>query len=185
MALPFAAPSLPFDIVRETLLLHPLPPFRTGNRPSASTTTSRYRLRWNRLTVWNDFGNRVSEYWNTVPQADRNALVAHQMVVQHLWQSIANNSRILCEEDIKACVELYPNSCHRYAANGDRGAPLPSDVHCVPDRCSQGAAQWGLVGVPDFIMHHLGRVAALIEVKNPWLVTPQSIDEVIDGTILL
>ena len=177
--------NIVFDVNRESLVGYSLPPFRAGDQPSASTTRSRYRLRWNQLAVWDDFGDRVSEYWNTVPQADRNALVANQGELQGRWQFIANNPRILSEDDIKQCMDSYPIACHLYAANGAQGAPLPSDIHCVADRCSLGASQWGLAGVPDFVMHHLARVTVVMEVKNPWLVTPQSIDEVLDSIVLV
>lgn len=180
-------PAVPivFDVNRQSLLGYHLPPFRVSDQPSALTTTSRYRLRWNHLDIWNDFGHRVSTYWNTVPQADRTASVAAQIQLQDRWQSIANNSRILSEDDIKACIDLYPISCHRFAANGALGAPMPSDIHSAPDRCTVGAAQWGLAGAPDFVMHHLDRVTALMEVKNPWLVPPQRIDEVLNSIIIL
>ena len=52
-------------------------------------------------------------------------------------------------------------------------------------RCPLGASQWRLAGVPDFVMHHLARVTVVMEVKNPWLVTPQSIDEVLDSIVLV
>ena len=179
-------PGVPivFNVTRENILGYFLPPFRAGDQPSTSTTTSRYRLRWNQLDIWTNFADRVSEYWDTVSQADREALVVNQVQLQHMWQSIANNPRILTEDDIKACVDLYPIACHRSAANGAMGAPLPSDYHSVADRCTLGAGQWGLSGAPDFVMHHLDRVTALMEVKNPWLVTPQKIDEVIESTVL-
>lgn len=62
--------------------------------------------------------------------------------------------------------------------------PLAADIHRVADRCSLCAAQWGLAGVPDFVMHYLGTVV-MMEVKNLWLVTPQGIDEVLNSTIIM
>jgi hypothetical protein len=179
--LPFLANE--FNLNRESVLGYSLPPFRAGDQPSTSTTTCRYRLRWNQLNLWNDFEHRVLAYWNTVSQADRTAFVAAQTDLQFRWRAIATNPRILSEDDIKASVDSYPIYFHRMAANGDVfGAPLPNDIHAAIDRCTLGAAQWGLVGVPDFVMHY-AEVRALMEVKNPWLVTPQQIDEVIDGIL--
>ena len=127
----------------------------------------------------------MSAYWNTVSQADRTALVVNQAQVQLMWQSVANDPRILCEDDVKVSVDSYPKLFHRVAANGALGATLPSDIHSTIDRSALGAAQWGLTGVPDFVMHHLNRVTVLMEVKNPWLVTPQRIDEVINSIVRL
>jgi hypothetical protein len=182
MAVNTIAP-IAFNVNRESLLVTSLPPFQAGDQPSGSTTTSRYRLRWCQLTIWEDFANRVTMYWNTVSQLDRMALVINQYQVQGGWQSIASNPRILSEDDVKACIDSYPLVCHRYAANGALGAPFPSDIHSAVDRCTLGAGQWNLAGVPDFAMHHLNRVTALMEVKNPWLVTPQKIDEVLDSLV--
>jgi hypothetical protein len=174
-----------FNVARADVLGLALPPFRAGDHPSISTTRTRYRLRWNQLHVWNDFGTTVSNYWNIqVSQMDQAALVSTQNEIQGRWQSIANNQRILSEDDIKSAIESYPLYHHRSSANGALGAPLPSDEHATADRCTQGAASWGLAGVADFVMHHLDRVTVVMEVKNPWLVTPQEIDEVLNGIIL-
>jgi hypothetical protein len=175
----------PFDVNREGLLSHSLPPFQAGDQPTTSTTTCRYRLRWNQLDLWNNFEDQVLTYWNTVALDDRAALVALLNDLGVRWYVIANDQRILSEDDIKVSIDLYPNHFHRIAANGQLGAPLPIDDHSTISRCTPGAAQWGLVGVPDFVMHGLNSVTALMEVKNPWLVTPQQIDEVIDSTVRL
>jgi hypothetical protein len=169
---------------RESLLLTPLPPFRQGPQPSTSVTRCRYRLRWNELLHWNNFGQNVSDYWNTqVSYADRAALVTTLQAIRERWRQIADYPRTLTEDDIKAHIDNYPVYFHQCAANGANGAPLPSDRHSVPYRCSQGAGAFGLSGVADFVMTDLDRVTVVIEVKNPWLVTPQQIDEVIDGNV--
>ena len=170
-----------FNVNRTTLLGHPLPPFRAGDQPSSSTTTTRYRLRWHQLHIWNDFADQVVAYWNSVPPHDRNAMVATQNELQGRWQRIANNPRILNESDVTFCVQLYPLDFHSYAANGEAGAPMPTDAHSAFYPCGLGASSWNLAGVPDFVMHYINRVTALIEVKNPWLVTPQRINEVLNG----
>ena len=171
-------------VMRESLLLTALPPFRHGPQPSTSVTRCRYRLRWNELHLWNNFGQSVSDYWNTqVSYADRAALVTTLQAIGERWNDIANYPRTLTEDDIKGKIDTYPAYFHRCAANGANGAPLPSDRHSVPYRCSQGAGAFGLSGVADFVMTDLDRVTVVIEVKNPWLVTPQQIDQVIDGNV--
>ena len=100
MAFNTIAPA--FNVNRESVLVTSLPPFQAGDQPSGSTTTSRYRLRWYQLTVWEDFANRVTTYWNTVSQPDRTALVASLGELQARWQRIASNPGILSEDDVKA-----------------------------------------------------------------------------------
>ena len=173
-----------FNLDRSNLLASPFPPFLAGPQAATSSTTSRYRLRWNRLNIWNDFPNQVIAHWNSVPPHDRNALVATQNELQGRWQSIAENPRILNEDDVKACIREYPLICHGHAANSHRGAPLPSDAHATFYPCGGGAGSWNLAGVPDFVLHYVNTVTALIEAKNPWLVTPQSINEVLNGFAL-
>jgi hypothetical protein len=61
-------------------------------------------------------------------------------------------------------------------------APLRSDLYASIVRIESGAASFGLVGVSDFAMyngtkHHICLVS---EAKNPWNITPQKIDEVLD-----
>jgi hypothetical protein len=172
-----------FNVSCENLLAYALPPFRAGDERVVSTTRSRYRLHWNQLVLWPNFDNAIVTYWNTVSQHDKTALVTTQQTLSDRWQSVANDTRIMGEDNIKACMDTYPLACHSAAANGANGAPMPGDLHSSMHRCGSGAAQWGLAGVPNFVMYHANRVTALVEVKNPWLVTPQKIDEVLNSNV--
>ena len=64
------------------------------------------------------------------------------------------------------------------------GLRLPSDAHATFYPCGGGAGSWDLAGVPDFVLRYVNRVTALIEAKNPWRVTPQPINEVLNGLAL-
>ena len=176
-----------FDITRETLLTYPLPPIRVGPDPTMTSTRSRYRLRWNELAIWPNFDFQVVNYWNTVSQNDKTALVAPSVSLYHTWSQIAG-LLATSEEHVKGAVSSYPINFHSLAANGGVGlavarSPMPSDLHSVIVECSVRASQFNLAGVPDFVMHYPNRVTALMEVKNPRLVTPQQIDEVLNSTI--
>jgi hypothetical protein len=177
---------LALNVTREGLLNVSLPPLRAGDQPSISSTRSRYRLHWNQLFLWQGFEQSVVDYWDAVPPGDKNAVVANNMLLSGAWQNVMNDARLLAEGDIKACIDKCPVEFHSAAANGANGAPAPTDLHSSIHRCGQGAAGWGLAGVPDFVMYHAAnpRVTALVEVKNPWLVTPLQIDEVINGYLL-
>ena len=177
---------LALNVTREGLLNGSLPPLRAGDQPSIPSTRSRYRLHWNELFLWQDFEQSVVNYWNAVPLGDKNAVVANNILLSGAWQNIMNDGRLLAEDDIKACIDKCPLEFHRAAANGANGAPAPTDLHSSMHRCGQGDAGRGLAGVPDFVMYGAAnpRITALVEVKNPWLVTPLQIDEVINGYLL-
>jgi hypothetical protein len=174
------------DLAHEALLTYGLPPFNAGAHVSRSSTTSSNRLRWNQLLPWNDFQQRVIDYWNTQPQADKLAFVANDSAVTRDFNRVVNNGAFLTEDDIKAAIDKYPLEYHNVAAVGHDHAPFPGDQHSKLTRCAQGAGQLGLASVPDFAMQSVTRrTTVLMEVKTSWLVTPQKIDEVIDGKILV
>lgn len=174
--------GLTFDTRRDVTLNVPLPALQAGANPSISTTRARHRLRWNHLHEWQNFDQYVLAYWNQqFVENDKPVLVANLGSIQVAY-SRAANGLYLTESNISDALMFLPAMLHQYAANGEDGAPLPSDVHSKFFRCSQGAGSFGLVGVPDFVLRSANsRITALLEVKNPWLVTPQQIDQVIDG----
>jgi hypothetical protein len=175
-----------FDLSREALLNYSLPPFNAGADVSRSSTISSNRLRWNQLFLWNDFEQWVINYWNTQPQVDKIALVAQYSTVTTIYNEVVHNGAFLTEDDVKTAINEYPLRYHNVAAIGQSRAPLPSDQHSKLVRCSQGAGQLGLASVPDFAMQSMtARTTVLMEVKTPWLVTPEQIDAVIDGKFLI
>ena len=89
------------------------------------------------------------------------------------------------EPDIKHCVRVYVQMIQNMAAIGEQDAPLPSDDHAELIPVEAGPGNCSLEGVPDFALRSRGGdklVTAVVEVKNPWVVTPRQIDQVIDGT---
>jgi hypothetical protein len=175
----------PFDTSREYVLTHSTPPIRIANLLTNSTTRSTYRLHWNRIALWNDFSDRVIQYWNTVPQLDRQGNVMlwwdYVMRFRRVGNSEAGN-----EGEVKTLIYDFVEQTHSAAANGNSGAPRPSDRHSKLQRWEQGAEANNLAGIPDFVMatedgNPPRRVTAILEVKNPSLVTPARIDQVIQS----
>jgi Protein kinase domain len=158
-----------------------------ANVLTRSTTRSTYRLHWNRLAHWDDFGARVIEYWNnTVTQNDKQAAVLHHGAYSHATQLVTLYSRAASEDQVKGYLRDFFVPVHSAAANGLNYAPPPSDRHSILQRWEQGVEANALAGIPDFVMatedaYPLRRVTALLEVKNPWQVTPELIDQVIQS----
>jgi hypothetical protein len=176
-----------FDLSREYILSNPTPSIQVANVLTNSTTKSTYRLHWNWLALWEDFGNLVHQYWNNVvPQADKRRNVFSRGAYSNAVQLVATFMRVANEGDIKGRIQDFVIPVHSAAANGLNGAPRPIDQHSVLQRWEQGVEANNLAGIPDFIMateygNPQRRVTVLLEVKNPWQVTPTFIDAVING----
>jgi hypothetical protein len=175
------------DSTRGTVLKTSLPPVRPALRTATSTTKSRFRLRWDELAEWHSFEDDAVAYFNNVvPPTDLAALIANYNGVKGLWEAVFGE-RVRTEADIKRCVLTYVRQIHNIAARGASSAPLPSDDHSTLVPIEPGAGSYNLLGVSDFALFNEleQRVTAVAEVKNPWIVTPQMIDAVIDGSLVV
>ena len=177
--------QLLFDLSRDFVLTHSTPPVAVANVLTNSTTRSVYRLHWNTITPWNDFGTSVIQYWNAVPHHDKQANVMTQGEYGGRYQRV-RNSPAGNAGAITALISEFVEAVHSSAANGLNGAPRPSDRHSRLQRWEQGVEANAYAGIPDFVMiseygHQPHRVTAMMEAKNPWQVTPALIDQVICG----
>jgi hypothetical protein len=176
-----------FNLSREYILSSPAPPIRVADIVSQSTTRSAYRLHWNTIALWGNFSNSVQQYWNNVvTQADRQQQVFTQDVYRHAVQTLASGMSVANEDITKVCIDTFPVAILAAAANGLNGAPRPSDRHSKLERWAQGIEGNAVAGIPDFVMatenrYPPRRIMAMVEVKNPWHVTPASIDAVINS----
>jgi hypothetical protein len=184
---PMAQPAYPFDTQRDAVLVSEFPSIRDATHTATSTTKSRHRLRWRVLQPWNNFENQVIDYFTTAfNAADRAALIITATGLYQLFAAV-NDSEARTEGDIKSLLLQFILEVHNIAARGKNGAPLPSDSHASVIRIEAGAGSYGLVGVSDFGMYHdtHERVCLVGEAKNPWNVTPQKIDEVLNGNFYI
>jgi hypothetical protein len=95
------------DCTRWAALWTHLPSVRDCNHTSTSTTKSRLRLRWERLSEWITLENDVTRYANNiVTQADRDALVVNSYFLLGLWHAVSDE-RVRTEADIKHCIVMY------------------------------------------------------------------------------
>lgn len=125
----------------------------------------------------------VTNYWdNVVPIWDKQALVVVSSTYWDRWGDVTNPAST-SEGNIKDAFRDFPQKIQNFLG---ASVPFPSDVHSAIAPChAGGASNWGLVGTPDFVLHnHRGTysVTAVVEIKTPWNVTPQQIDQVLDGT---
>ena len=177
-----------FDLSREFILSYSTPPILVANQLTNSTTRSIYRLHWDWIALWDNFGNCVYHYWNNVPQIDKESNVFTQIAYRFVTQRVATYTGVGNEGDVKNRIQEFVEPVHSAAANGLNGAPRPSDQHSKLQRWEQGVEANTLAGIPDFVMAtEYGfaprRITAILEVKNPWQVTPALIDAVINSTI--
>jgi len=92
-----------FDINRETLLTWFLPPIPLAPRSSNANHTSTYRLAWGELRLWDTFPREVADYWQSLPQADKTALVYTQTSYHSSAQRVAQTIELPTNEgDVKA-----------------------------------------------------------------------------------
>lgn len=172
-----------FNCSRGDVLVTSLPPVRDSVHTTTSTTKSRFRLRWDGLFEWTTFEADAIRYFTTVvTPPDLAALVANLDGMRTLWEAVTREE-VRTEADIKHCIMTYVQTIQNQAANGANGTPLPSDQHSSFIRIEPGAGSYGLIGVSDFAMLNVPdlRTTLVGEIKNPWTVTPQQIDDVIDG----
>jgi len=173
----------------EVILTLSTPPICIADIVSRSTTRSTYRLRWYTLALWDDFPARVINYWNTVPQYDKQTNVITRQVYGNRFRWVGTWSRAANEGNINEQFSQFVEPIHSAAANGFDGAPRPTDRHSRLQKWEQGVEARQMAGIPDFVMTdelmYPRRVTAMVEVKNPWQVMPQDLDRQILSTALV
>lgn len=176
-----------FDLTRDVVLSYPMPTIQVADIHSLSTTHSTYRLHWNTLEEWRDFGDLVIAYWNTVPQTDKTSMVFASGEFSGRYQRVSSALFAAANEGmVRNLHGEFVIPVQNNAANGINNAPLPSDRHSRLQQWDQGVEANALAGMPDCVMAsdfghpgYLRRITAMIEIKNPWQVTPALVDQVI------
>ena len=176
-----------FNLSRDFILTYPTPIIQVADRVTASTTKSTYRLHWNSIGLWPDFSAQVIAYWNAVPPNDKQSNVYTQDAYTNRFQAVSSGfSQAANEGNVKDLLHTFVTDVQNAAANGLHGAPRPSDRHSRLQKWEHGVEANAVAGVPDLVMvtEHAAnprRITAILEVKNPWQVTPALVDEVIQS----
>jgi hypothetical protein len=170
-----------FDLSREQLLTLPMQVFNVAGQVTRSATFSAYRVRWNTLHAWDDFGTLVTEYWaNTVSEEDKAALIEYRTSLNNVYNRAAG-AIVSTEEHVKQAIYSQPVAFHQTATTSLLGQPSPSDAH---SQIEYYPARLGLAGWADFVFcdAQRTRVTAVMEGKNPWRITPAQINEVLNDS---
>jgi hypothetical protein len=172
------APQL--DTSRQQILDTELQQPQIGTQLPQGSTWSAYRVRPNVILPWDDFPGLVTEYYaQTVTQADKLALVAVSGEVLMIYQNVAADVAY-SETTVKVNLDREPIRFHQMLTTSINGQPLPSDIHSQIQRFDPGLR---MSGWSDYFFRSADglRQTAMLEGKNPWKVTPTSIDQVLNG----
>jgi hypothetical protein len=177
-----------FDLTREFVLTYPTPTIQVTEWPTVSTTPPVFRLHWNTLEEWRDFGDRVIEYWNnTVTPNDKQSFVSTQG--EYVGRYRGASWKAAMGGNVKSLYDDFITAVQDSAANGRNNAHLPSDRHSRLQRGDQGVEANALAGIPDCVMvsdfGYPRRFTAVIEIRDPWRVTPDLVDQVIQSILPL
>jgi hypothetical protein len=171
-----------FDVSREALLSAVIPGF-SADKPRLPWTVGgvfprprpRIRNHWTHLRQWHSFDQDVIDYWNQVPLTDKSALVETQAMCTWL-RGLCNGWDGNTDQLMRDSRTMF---VHNATATGVRERPPPSDGHS-----RWGMKELDLAGSPEFAMYSMDgdrRVTAWMLTQSPWEVTPQDIDQLING----
>lgn len=168
-----------FDVSRQMLLEQPLQLPQIGQRLPQSSTLSAYRVRPNAIHRWDDFPALVTQYHGHIPQADKLAGIGFMLNVIDTYNHVRAQV-VSSESRVKAVIDAMPIRFHEMLTTSNNGQPLPSDVHSMIQRYEPAMR---MAGWPDYIFWAADgtRSTVMMDGKNPWKVTPVSIDQVLDG----
>jgi len=170
------------DASRSTVLSWEFPTPRWAQGLSTGATNSEWKRSWRHLHRWRteEIARQLSEYWHSVPQHDKDALVtwngAHFLRSNHL------NSLPTCSVEMhaRAYFDFGVAANHRDAISNSNGQPLPSDPHSIIEPWYPNV----VYGESDYLLvnQQSREVKGVCEAKSPWNVGPAQIDQVILGT---
>jgi hypothetical protein len=173
------------DVSREDLLSAVIPGF-TADKPQPRWAVGgvfprprpRIRNHWTHLRQWHSFGQDVVDYWTQVPLTDKSALVESQDMYRWLrgYYHRSNGSEIYADRLIQDYRIMY---LHNAVATGVWDRSPPSDRHS-----RWAMTELDMAGSPQLAMYSMdgdNRLTAWMLTKSPWEVTPQDIDQIING----
>lgn len=168
------------DVSRQQILELELQEPQIGLPLTQASTLSAYRVGPNVVHRWDDFAARVIQYYTqVVTQADKLALIAMSGEINSIYNNVGLEV-IENEGDVKAMIDREPMRFHQMLTSTGDGQPLPSDVHSELKRFAYGMR---MAGWSDYYFRSadMTRPTVMMEGKCPWKVTPESIEQVLDG----
>ena len=158
------------------------PPPRWVQGLSTGATTSERKRRWKHLHCWitEEIARQLWEYWGSVPQHDKDALVTWNSVQLLRFNSLNAHPPCLVEMQVRACFNSGIAATYQDAVSNARGHPFSIDPHSVFEYCYSNV----VYGESHYLLVNLQspEVKGVCEAKSPWNVGPAQIDQVISGT---
>ena len=170
------------DTSRSTALSWEFPPPTWAHGLSTGSTNSEWKRQWRHLHCWTTekIARQLSEYWQYVPQHDKDTLVTWNSVQLSRFNDLNALGPCAVEMEVRACFDAGIAANHRDAVSNQHGQPLPSDPHSIfrpwHPNVVYGEADYLLVN------QQSREVKGVCEAKSPWNVGPAQIDQVILGT---
>ncbi len=169
-----------FDCSRSDVLNFQFPPPRFSPSLSTGSTNSEWKRSWRELRFWTeaDIALQLGNYWNSVSDQDKSALVCYRTTFASLISYCLNLPPAAVEATVRLQFDIGISNVHRVVVSNDDGQSMPTDLHSTI-RLYQG----GVLGNPDYLLHnqHSGAVKGICEAKSPWNIGPQQIEEVLMG----
>ena len=170
------------DTSRSTALSWEFPPPRWAQGLSTGSTNSEWKRHWRHLHRWRteEIARQLSEYWHSVPQHDKDALVTWNSTQLGRFNTLNARPPCAAEMQVRAYFDVGVAATHQDAVSNDQGQPLPSDPHSVFEHWYPNV----VYGESDYLLvnQQSREVKGVCEAKSPWNVGPAQIDQVILGT---
>jgi hypothetical protein len=162
------------EMSRQYVLSHPGIPVQHGSYvQTESPTTSPFRVRWSEIYEWTSLPYDITDYMNNLTAGELATIVDPGRLMVTLANLII--SLATKEEHLKRPLDRYYWTTHELAAQPDGATHVHAKVE-VP------GGEHALTGDPDYIFLHDDYAVGIIELKTFWKVTPQTIDEVLNGS---
>jgi len=170
------------DTSRSTALCWEFPPPRWAQGLSTGATNSEWKRQWRQLHRWTtaEIARQLSEYWESVPQHDKDALVTWNSTLLGRFYSLNGSPPCAVELEVRGYFDGGIAATHRDAVSNHQGQPLPGDPHSVFQVWHPNV----VCGESDYLLVNpqSREVKGVCEAKSPWNVGPAQIDQVILGT---
>jgi hypothetical protein len=177
-------PNPPFDCTRSDALGFQFPPRQYDSSLSTGSTNSEWKRSWTELRFWSeeDIALQLSNYWISVSDQDKSALVGYQTTFHDRISYCTNLPPASIEAAVRLQFDIGISSAHRSVISSDAGQHMPTDLHSTIQQC-----QGGVLGNPDYLLRnqYSGAVKGICEAKSPWNVGPAQIEELLMGMLLL
>src|SRR5438045_1578981 len=161
-----------FDTSRSAALSSEFPTPRWTQGHSTGSTNSEWRRSWRRVYLWRteEIARQLTEYWESVPQQDKDMLVTWNFAQVSRYNALASFAPCATEQKVRLFFDMGVSANHSDVVSDANGQPLPSDAHSVIDHWYPNV----VYGESDYLLLSRAsqQVRGVCEAKSPWNVGP-------------